>query len=120
MSMGIKSTVAIITGLIVFSAGITALLFHRDEPLPLFTRVATPAPSPQALKYAARNRNIKFGCEVTVGPFRNDPAYRALSATECDVITPTNVNLFGMIQGTKDRFDFGPSDEMSDFAVANG
>lgn len=120
--MSVKSITTIIAGLMILVAGTAALLFLRNQPLQLSTSTAavTPTPSPQALKYAARNRNIKFGCEVTVEPFRSDPAYRALSATECDVITPTNVNVFGMIQGTKDRFDFGPSDEMSDFAVANG
>jgi endo-1,4-beta-xylanase len=75
----------------------------------------------EALKDIASRKGLRFGTAVGMGraQFR-DPAYRALIARECNLIVAENEMKWQALQPTRDKWNFGPADEMLAWATQNG
>jgi endo-1,4-beta-xylanase len=79
---------------------------------------ALPAPGGASLKAAAATRNICFGTEMTVADLA-DPAYAALVARECAIVTPGIEAKWAYTEPAEGQFRFGPMDALARFAAAN-
>jgi len=84
-------------------------------------------PAGPSLDALARLSGRSFGSCLGTGeggvriPSFPDPAYRAIMAAECGVLTPENELKWGTIRrGGAASFDFAPADRLLAFAEANG
>ncbi len=92
-------------------------LLRAAASLPL-VHVAGPA-ADTPLRDIAAARNIIFGTEVTSQDIR-DPAYAALVARECAIITPGIEAKWGAIEPEEGAFRFAAMDRIAAFAHTNG
>lgn len=70
------------------------------------------------LRSLAAGRGVRIGCAVGRA-FWSDERYRELLARECNVIVAENVMKWGLIHPERERYDWGPADELVAFARAH-
>ncbi|MBB3952396.1 endo-1,4-beta-xylanase [Aureimonas jatrophae] len=63
---------------------------------------------------------VPFGAAIQFNLFESDPDYRQSFLDRCDLILPMNELKFPMLRPTRDSFEFGPADQLVDWARANG
>jgi endo-1,4-beta-xylanase len=83
---------------------------------------SSPAAEPSLAKLASA-KGMRFGSAVgagsaTSGSFRN-PDYARMLRTDCALLVPENEMKWQAVRPAPDSFDFGPFDEMLNFAEAN-
>jgi endo-1,4-beta-xylanase len=71
------------------------------------------------LRDLAAARNVAFGSEITLTDIA-DPAYAALVARECAIVTPGIEAKWGYVEPTEGQFRFGPIDALAKFARGAG
>jgi endo-1,4-beta-xylanase len=71
------------------------------------------------LRDLADRAGVRFGSAVMVRDMRADPLYSPLLAREFNSVTPFVEMKWGTIQPERDRYDFGPADELVAFAEAH-
>ena len=64
----------------------------------------------------ARTRGLRFGSELLAGEIAGDPAYAALFAEQCGVMTPGWEAKWDHAEPQPGRFELGPLDALLDFA----
>jgi endo-1,4-beta-xylanase len=74
---------------------------------------------PDSLRALARERGLLVGGAVEPWDL-DDPGYRETVAREFSVVTIENSLKLGLVRPEADRYDFGPADEVVDFALRNG
>lgn len=72
------------------------------------------------LKALAARKGLLFGSEVLASELASDPAYAALVARECSVVTPGLEAKFGIVEPQDGTFAFAPLDRIASFCTANG
>ena len=78
-------------------------------------------PAQESLKDIAARKGLRFGTAIGHGPKQfGDPAYRALVERECGVIVLENEVKWQGLQPTRERMNFGPSDEVLAWAKSKG
>jgi endo-1,4-beta-xylanase len=70
-----------------------------------------------SLRAIAARRNIVFGSEVTLADITADPAYAALIAQECAIITPGIEAKWGYTEPREGKFRLAPMDALANFAA---
>jgi endo-1,4-beta-xylanase len=78
------------------------------------------ASAPRSLRAVAAERNIRFGSELTCADLDADPAYGALIARECAIVTPGIEAKWGYTEPQEGKFRFQPMDRIAAFAARNG
>jgi len=73
-----------------------------------------------SLRTLAKKRNILIGTAANWRALRTDYAYREVLAQEFDLLTPETEMKFGPLCPRPHAYDFGPAEELLDFAHANG
>lgn len=68
----------------------------------------------------AQSRPVPFGAAIEFSHFESDSDYRQLFLDEADLVLPMNALKFGPLRPSRDRFDFGPADELVNWALGNG
>lgn len=76
------------------------------------TRIST-------LRCLAKQRGIFMGTAASHRALRTDYAYREMLAQEYNLMTTENELKFGSLTPRLDAYDFGPAEELIDFAQAN-
>jgi endo-1,4-beta-xylanase len=72
------------------------------------------------LRELARGTDLRIGTAVDMNALENDATYRDRIATEFNSVTAENVMKWETIEPQRGQLDFGPADELVDFARANG
>ena len=71
------------------------------------------------LRAAASRRDFAIGAAVETGLASSDPEYSQVLAREFNMLTPGNAMKFGPLRPNRPSFNFGPADQIVDFAVRN-
>ncbi|MFC6645289.1 endo-1,4-beta-xylanase [Granulicella cerasi] len=71
------------------------------------------------LREIAAAKGIAFGMAVNVHRLEDTAKYRDILARECSIVTPENTMKWEGIHTQPDDYNFGPSDEIVDFALKN-
>jgi endo-1,4-beta-xylanase len=79
---------------------------------PIFT-------TPQSLRYFASLRGINIGAAVAAGPLRSDKLYSETLKREFNMLTPENALKFETLHPAPERYEFGDSETIIDFAENN-
>jgi endo-1,4-beta-xylanase len=69
-----------------------------------------------SLRAHATARGLFYGAAVDTGMLRNDPAYRALLAQQCNIVVAENSMKWAAIHPEADRYAFEQADELLAFA----
>ncbi len=77
------------------------------------------AAEPDSLRALAAGKGLLFGSEVMASELAGDPAYAALIARECAVVTPGIEAKFGIVEPDEGRFDFSRLDAVAEFCAAH-
>ncbi len=72
-----------------------------------------------SLRALAEQHGIRIGAAASSRSLRTDSAYRETLAQEFDFLTPENELKFGPLCPRLGAYDFGPADELVEFAQAN-
>ncbi len=80
---------------------------------------AAPGADPSSLRALAAAKGLLFGSEVLADELAGDPAYAALIARECAVVTPGIEAKFGIVEPEDGRFDFTRLDAIAGFCAAH-
>ena len=72
-----------------------------------------------SLKALAARKGLLFGSEVLASELTGDPAYAALVARECSVVTPGLEAKFGIVEPGDGVFAFAPLDRIASFCSHN-
>lgn len=73
----------------------------------------------ETLRSLAKQRGILMGTAASYRALRTDYAYRELLAQEFNLLTPETEMAFGSLSPRPEAYDFGPAEELVDFAQAN-
>ncbi len=84
------------------------------------TAATTPSANGEQLRDLAARRSFYVGAAVSMPALRGEPAYAELLARTYNQVTPENVMKFGPIHPARDRYDWGPADELVAFAEVHG
>jgi endo-1,4-beta-xylanase len=71
------------------------------------------------LRSLAQQRDLSIGAAANYRALRTDYAYRELLAQEFNLLTTENELKFGALSPRPEAYDFGPAEELVDFAQAN-
>ncbi len=74
----------------------------------------------QTLAGAAANLGIDFGAAVNSRSLMSNPKYAETLAGQFNSVTAENEMKWGTIQPSRGNYNFGPADEIVDFATKNG
>ncbi len=97
--------------------GTSTLVWLAPSSAPLGGR----APSiDQPLRDLAKRADLCIGTAVDMNALANDSTYRDRIATEFNSVTAENVMKWDTIEPQRGQLNFGPADELVDFASANG
>jgi endo-1,4-beta-xylanase len=72
-----------------------------------------------SLRSLAKQRGIYMGAAANHRALRTDYAYREMLAQEFNLLTTENELKFGSLSPRPEAYDFGPAEELVDFAQAN-
>nr|QQZ02650.1 1,4-beta-xylanase [uncultured microorganism] len=72
-----------------------------------------------SLRSLAKKRDVLIGAAANWRALRTDYAYREVLAQEFDLLTTENELKFGPLSPRPNAYDFGPAEELVDFAQAN-
>src|SRR5512141_278556 len=72
-----------------------------------------------SLRSLAKQRGIYMGAAANHRALRTDYAYREMLAQEFNLLTTENELKFGALSPRPEAYDFGPAEELVDFAQAN-
>jgi len=72
-----------------------------------------------SLRSLAKQRSILMGAAANYRALRTDYAYREVLAQEFNLLTTENELKFGSVSPRPEAYDFGPAEELVDFAQAN-
>ncbi len=73
----------------------------------------------ETLRLLAEQRGIRIGTAANHRALRTDYAYRELLAREFNLLTTETEMMFGSLSPRPEAYDFGPAEELVDFAQAN-
>jgi endo-1,4-beta-xylanase len=72
------------------------------------------------LRELARPLGLRVGTAVDMNAFANDATYRERIATEFNSVTAENVMKWSELEPVRGQYNFGPADQLVDFARRNG
>ncbi|MFC6018520.1 endo-1,4-beta-xylanase [Plantactinospora solaniradicis] len=72
------------------------------------------------LRTLARKHGLGIGTAVDMAALEADPQYRSLVAREFSAVTAENVMKWESLEPTRGEYNWGPADELVDFARRNG
>lgn len=72
------------------------------------------------LRSVARHTGVKIGTAVDMDALATDPAYKEAVAREFNTVTPENVMKWESVEPTQGTYNWGPADQLIDFARHNG
>jgi endo-1,4-beta-xylanase len=74
----------------------------------------------QPLRVLAKPLDLRVGTAVDMSALANDAAYRARVSTEFSAVTAENVMKWETLEPTRGVYNWGPADQLVDFAQSNG
>ena len=87
----------------------------------LFTTPANRSQSiDQPLRVLAQPLDLRVGTAVDMNALANDATYRARVSTEFSAVTAENVMKWETLEPTRGVYNWGPADQLVDFARSNG
>jgi endo-1,4-beta-xylanase len=78
------------------------------------------ASRPDTLRTAARGTGVRIGTAVDMTALEADAPYREIVGREFDTVTPENVMKWEAVEPTQGTYNWGPADQLVDFARAHG
>jgi endo-1,4-beta-xylanase len=88
---------------------------HDDNP-----SVDRPQVVDQPLRDLAKRHDLRIGTAIDMDALANDPVYKARAAREFSAVTAENVMKWETIEPQRGVYNWGPADQLVDFAQQNG
>jgi endo-1,4-beta-xylanase len=102
--------------------GTTALMLASAlNAVPVLADQQHPTVAEQSLRTLAARHNLAIGTAIDMDALHDaaDPQYRALAASQFSTVTAENVMKWEALEPTRGMYNWGPADELIDFARRN-
>jgi endo-1,4-beta-xylanase len=85
-----------------------------------FASADRPQPVDRPLRELGKRHDLRIGTAVDMSALANDTTYRARVASEFSAVTAENVMKWESLEPTRGQYNWGPADELVEFARRNG